>query len=165
MNNDNPTVLRQISEMLAKNGCQILTTQWLKEKFREVSATYNETRKKIEIFLANTTTLPRILIFDTRQGIPSKLVKEVFHPLFERNVAVIALIYSKSPQEPVRVSFRVTKTEQSFYDVSIVAKTFGGGGHRMAAACSPKSEEIPEILMQELKKIAKPNDTIQCIHI
>ncbi len=165
MNNDSPAVLRQISEMLAKNGRQILTTQWLQEKFRDVRATYNETRKKIVIFLANTPTLPRILIFDTRQEIFSKLVKEVFHPLFERNVAVIALIYSKSPQEPVRISFRVTKTEQSFYDVSIVAKAFGGGGHRMAAACSPKSEEIPEILMQELKKIAKPNDTIEYIHI
>ncbi|MHA2243559.1 MAG: DHHA1 domain-containing protein [Candidatus Hodarchaeales archaeon] len=165
MNNDNSEFLRDISEMLAKKGHEILTTQWLQEKFREVRATYNKARKKIEIFLANTPTLPRILIFDARQGIPSKLVKEVFKPLFERKVAVIALIYSKSPQDPIRVSFRVTKAEQSYYDVSIVAKAFGGGGHRMAAACSPKSEEIPEILMQELKKIVKPDDTIQYIHM
>ncbi len=165
MNSDNPAILRQISELLAKNGRQILTTQWLQENYRKVHSTYNETQKKINTFLANAPTLPRILIFDTRQTLPNKLAKKVFNPLFKRNVAVIALIYSKSPQEPIRVSLRVIKSEQSSYDVSTVAKTFGGGGHRMAAACSPTSDVIPDILIQELRKIAKPNDTVQYLQL
>ncbi|UCG02040.1 MAG: hypothetical protein JSW11_20900 [Candidatus Heimdallarchaeota archaeon] len=161
MNSDDPYVLRLISELLAKNGRQILSTSWLKEKYSEIRTIYDETQKKIIKFIKNTPNLPRILILDTREAINSKLAKETFLPLFERNVAVIALVYSKSAQEPVRVSFRVTKTEQSSYDVSTVAKVFGGGGHRMAAACSPTSDKIPNILKQELMKIAKPSDTIQ----
>ena len=165
MNSNNPSILSQISQKLAKNGNGILSSQWLREKYREVRTKYDETRRKINNFLENTQKLPRILIFDTRQAIPHTLAKEVFQPLFERNVAVIALIYSKSPQEPVRVSFRVTKAEQAFYDVSTVAKAFGGGGHSMAAACSPKTEEIPNSLIQELEGIAKPGDTLKYLHI
>jgi single-stranded DNA-specific DHH superfamily exonuclease len=165
MNSDDPIVLRLISELLAKNGRQILSTSWLQEKYREVSAIYDETHNKIKKFTETALNLPRILIFDTRQVINNKLAKEVFQPLFERNVVVIALVYSKSAREPVRVSFRVTKTEQSSYDVSVVAKAFGGGGHRMAAACSLSSDKIPDILKQELRKIAKPNDTIQYLQL
>lgn len=165
MNSDDSIVLRLISELLAKNGRQILSTSWLQENYREVCEIYDETQNKIKKFLANTPILPRILIFDTRQAINNKLAKEVIRPLFERNVAVIALVYSKSAQEPIRVSFRVTKPEQSSYDVSVVAKTFGGGGHRMAAACSPSSDTIPKILKQELKKIAKQGDTVQYLQL
>ncbi len=165
MNSDDSIVLRLISELLAKNGRQILSTSWLQEKYREVSAIYDDTHNKIKKFIETTPNLPRILIFDTRQAINNKLAKEVFRPLFEQNVVVIALVYSKSAQEPVRVSFRVTKAEQSSYDVSVVAKAFRGGGHRMAAACSLSSDKIPDILKQELRKIAKPNDTIQYLQL
>ncbi len=165
MNNDNVTVLRHISELLARKGRRILTTNWLEEKYQGVHELYEETRKKIDSFLTNVPELPRILILDTRQEIPAKLAKEVFFPFFNRNVAVIALIYSKSPQEGLRVSFRVTKTEQSFYDVSLVAKTFGGGGHRMAAACSPNPKIVPDGIVQELKKIAKPDDNVQYLKL
>jgi len=161
MNNDDPNVLRLISELLAKKGRQILSTSWLQEKYSETRSIYDETQEKIKNFLNNTKNLPRILIIDTRQTINNKLAKEVFRPLFKHNVAVIALVYSKSALEPVRVSFRVTKTEQSSYDVSTVAKAFGGGGHSMAAACSISANKIPNILQQELMRISKPNDTVQ----
>lgn len=165
MNSDNTTVLRHISELLANKGRQILTTKWLEEQYHEVHELYEETHKKIDRFLMNVPELPRILILDTRYEIPAKLAKEVFHPFFKRNVAVIALVYLKSPQEELRVSFRVAKSEQSFYDVSLVAKTFGGGGHRMAAACSPNPNAIPEEIVQELEKIAKPDDNLQYIQL
>ncbi len=165
MNSDNTTVLRHISELLADKGRQILSTKWLEEKYHGVHDLYEETHKKINKFLMNVPILPKILILDTRQEIPAKLAKELFRPFFKKNVAVIALIYSKSPQEGLRVSFRVAKSEQSFYDVSIVAKTFGGGGHRMAAACSPNPEAIPEGIVQELKKIAKPDDNVQYLQL
>jgi hypothetical protein len=165
MNSENPSVLNQISQKLADKGRGILASKWLREKYQEVSDEYDETRKKINDFLENTQSLPRILILDTRQVIHHALAKEVFQPLFERNVAVVALIYSKSSQEPVRVSFRVTKSEQTFYDVSIVAKALGGGGHSMAAACSLKNEEIPNSLIQELEGIVKPSDTLKYIHL
>ncbi|MFX1282498.1 MAG: DHHA1 domain-containing protein [Promethearchaeota archaeon] len=165
MNSDNLDILRKISELLSEYGKQILTTQWLQENYNRVQSTYYETHNKIRNFLENFPTLPRILILDTRQVLHSKLSKEVFQPLFKRKVAVIALIYSKSTQEPVRVSFRVSKAEQPNYDVSTVAKAFGGGGHRMAAACSPKSDEIPEKLIQELEKIAISGDIIKYLHL
>ncbi|MFX0015795.1 MAG: DHHA1 domain-containing protein [Promethearchaeota archaeon] len=165
MNSDNLDILRQISELLARKGNRILSSKWLEEKFDKISSIYVETKKTIKDFLAMITSFPRILIIDSRQAIHSKLAKEVFQPLFEQNVAVIALIYSKSSEEPLRVSFRVTKSEQLLYDVSIVARAFGGGGHRMAAACSPKSEEIPEILIQELEKIALQGDDIKYINL
>ena len=165
MNNDDPNVLRIISELLAKKGRQILSTSWLQEKYNETRSIYDETQEKIKNFLDKTKNLPKILIIDTRQTINNKLAKEVFRPLFEHNVAVIALVYSKSASEPVRVSFRVTKTEQSSYDVSIVAKAFGGGGHRMAAACSVSADKIPNILKEELMRITKPNDTVQYLRL
>jgi len=107
------------------------------------------------------------LVLDTRGIIPGNLSKEVFRPLFKQGVVVIALLYSKSSTEPIRVSFRVTKSnnEQDFYDVSIVAKAFNGGGHRMAAACTPTPKDIPTNLMQELKKITKPTDNIQYLKL
>ena len=165
LNNDDPSVLRLISELLAKKGRQILSTSWLREKYSESRSVYVESQKKIKNFLDNTQNLPRIIVIDTRSTINNKLAKEVFRPLFERNVAVIALVYSKSAQEPVRVSFRVAKPEQSSYDVSTVAKVFGGGGHSMAAACSVSADKIPSILQQELMRIAKPNDTIQYLQL
>ncbi len=165
MNSDDPVSLRKISELLAKKGRQILTTQWLQENYSKVRSIYEDTHNKIKEFLANNSTFPRILILDTRQALPSKLAKEVFQPIFERNVAVIALVYSKSTQEPIRVSFRVAKAEQMRYDVSTVAKRFGGGGHRMAAACSPKYEEIPEKLVRELENIALVGDSIKYLHL
>jgi single-stranded DNA-specific DHH superfamily exonuclease len=165
MNNDDANILRLISELLAKKGRQILSTSWLQGKYSEIQAIYEDTQQKIKNFLKMTPDLPQILIIDTRQVISNKLAKEVFRPLFERNVAVIALIYSKSAQEPVRVSFRVTKTKQSSYDVSKVAKAFGGGGHSMAAACSLSSDKIPDKLKHELLKISQLNDTIQYLKL
>ncbi|MFW9905791.1 MAG: DHHA1 domain-containing protein [Candidatus Thorarchaeota archaeon] len=165
MNNDDSTILRLISELLAKKGRQILSTSWLQVKYSEIQSIYEDTQKKIKNFLKRTPDLPQIVIFDTRQAICNKLAKEVFRPLFERNVAVIALVYSKSAQEPIRVSFRVTKAKQSFYDVSTVARAFGGGGHTMAAACSLSSAEIPDKLKYELLKIAQLNDTIQYLQL
>jgi hypothetical protein len=165
MNSDDSKVLRLISELLAKKGRQILSTSWLQEKYTEIQSIYEDTQNKIIKFLNRTPILPQILIVDTRHTLNNKLAKEVFRPLFERNVAVIALIYSKSAQEPIRVSFRVTKTKQSLYDVSKVAKVFGGGGHRMAAACSLSSDRLLDKLKHELMKIAQPKDTIQYLQL
>ncbi|UCE12320.1 MAG: hypothetical protein JSV04_08970 [Candidatus Heimdallarchaeota archaeon] len=165
MNSDDPAVLRQISELLAENGKLILSSTWLQENYRKVQGVYEKTKKAIEEFLIRPVQLPRILAIDVRQALPNKLVKDIFKPLFSRNVAVVALIYSKSPQEPVRVSFRVAKPEQRFYDVSKVAMKFGGGGHRMAAACSLTPKDIPETLLQELEEIAKPQDSIEYLQL
>ncbi len=160
MNMGDKAFLRQISELLAKNGNEILTTQWLKTNYSAVSEIFSETQMKIKRFLDDVKNLPNILILEV-QSLPAKLAKEVVRPFFKRGVAVLAVVYEKSSMEPVRVSLRVTKTKQDIYDVSIVAKAFGGGGHRMAAACSPKREEIPEKLKQELLKIAQERDVIQ----
>jgi oligoribonuclease NrnB/cAMP/cGMP phosphodiesterase (DHH superfamily) len=164
MNNDNKTFLRELSELLAEKGKDILITTWLKEHHLKVFDIFEETHQKIQFFLSKHTQLPRILILDVRESLPNKLAKEVFRPIFNRNVAVIALLYSKSYEEPLRISFRVKKEEQENYDVSIVAEAFGGGGHRMASACSPKSNDIPNKLIQEIQKISKPNDTLQYLH-
>ncbi len=78
---------------------------------------------------------------------------------------MIALIYIKSINENIRISFRVTKTKQDLYDVSIVAKAFKGGGHRMAAACSPKHDNFLIKLRKELKRIAQPHDHLEYLRL
>jgi hypothetical protein len=160
MNSDNPAFLRKISEILAERGKAILKTHWLEEEHKKVVNTYTETQEKIFSFLERHPTLPRFVIIDTRDIIPGKLAKGVFGPFFKQKVAVIALVYKKNVEEPLRVSFRVIKSEQDYYDVSVVASHFGGGGHRMAAACNPDSNSIPEELINQLKTISKTTDTI-----
>ncbi len=160
MNAEDHSFLRALSELLAKLGKGILQTRWLEEKHESVLAIYEKTSEIISAFFQLHPELPRIVIIDTRKTIPGNLAKEVFKPLFDRNVAVIALVYDKSIAEPLRVSFRVTKAEQEKYDVSKIATFFGGGGHRMAAACTPNPEMVPEELINQLKTIRKTKDTI-----
>jgi hypothetical protein len=161
MNVEDSLFLRTISELLAKYGKEILKTQWLKEQHLKVVTVYEETHQVIKTFLDNNPLIPRIVIIDSRKIIPGKLAKEVFRPLFDQGAIIIALIYQKSSTEPVRISFRVAKAEQDNYDVSIVARNFGGGGHRMAAACSVNPLDIPEKLMNQLKTIVLRNDTVK----
>ncbi|MFX0150815.1 MAG: DHHA1 domain-containing protein [Candidatus Hodarchaeota archaeon] len=165
VNNDDTMVLRRISELLAEFGRGILTNQWLIQNHINVQSIFDETQQRISDFLRKTINFPNIIILDTRGVIPGKLAKEVIRPIFDRGVSVIAVVYSKSYEEPIRVSLRVTKTKQDLYDVSLVAKAFNGGGHRMAAACSPKKEDIPNKLKRELIRIAKPSDNVQYIHL
>ncbi len=167
MNGDNPKVLRKISTLLSNLGNNILSTTWVQNNYRKYQSVFERTRKKIDIFIESLDEYPRILILDTRGSIPGKLAKEVFRAIFEKGVAVIALIYNKSPNELIRISFRVTKrnNEQDFYDVSLVAKIFNGGGHKMAAACTINSNQIPLSLIKELKKIVRPNDEIRFLHL
>ncbi|MFX0172132.1 MAG: DHHA1 domain-containing protein [Candidatus Hodarchaeota archaeon] len=165
VNNDDKMVLRRISELLAEFGRGILTNQWLIQNHINVQSIFENTKLKISDFLKKTKSFPNIIILDTRGTIPGKLSKEVIRPIFNRGVSVIALVYSKSHEEPIRVSLRVTKTKQDLYDVSHVAKAFDGGGHRMAAACSPKKGDIPDKLKKELARIAKPSDKIQYMHL
>ncbi|MFW9855588.1 MAG: hypothetical protein ACFFFG_11030 [Candidatus Thorarchaeota archaeon] len=162
---DTPTILRQISALLAQHGDGILLSPWLKEKEGEIREVFEQTHKTIENFLKKAPKLAPILILDTRNVIPGKLAKEVIKPIFELGVAVLAVIYQKSSDEPIRVSFRVTKGKQQDYDVSLTAMTFGGGGHSMAAACSPDKMDIPTNLKNELRKIALPGDNIQYLHL
>ena len=160
MNSDNPIFLRKISELLAELGKDILKTEWLEEEHKKVISIHETTQRKIFSFLDRHPILPRFVIIDTREIIPGKLAKGVFGPFFKQHAAVIALVYKKNVEEPLRVSFRVSKSEQDLYDVSLVASYFGGGGHRMAAACNPKSDSIPTKLINQLKTIAKSTDTI-----
>ncbi|MHA2225501.1 MAG: DHHA1 domain-containing protein [Candidatus Hodarchaeales archaeon] len=165
MNLDNPENLRKISELLSRLGKKILKSQWLIENYEKVESVCVETKEVIKRFVSQRNSFPRILIMDTRPSIPNKLAKEVFPPLFKKNVAVIAAIYMSAPSGELRVSFRVNRLEQRHYDVSRVASAFGGGGHIMAAGCSPKPEEIPEKLVQELRNIAKPKDSIEFVKL
>ena len=143
MNGDNPEVLRKISTLLSNLGSNILSTTWVQQNYEKYQEVFERTHKKIDNFIKSIEEYPRILVLDTRGSIPGKLAKEVFRPIFEKDIAVVALIYSKSSNELIRVSFRVTKrnNEQEFYDVSLVAKTFNGGGHKMAAACTINSNQ------------------------
>ncbi len=161
MNVEDLSFLRDISELLAKKGRMILETQWLKDHHSKVVAAYHKTHQVIKSFLDTHSLIPRVVIIDSRNIIPGKLAKEVFKPLFDRGTVIIALIYKKSNNEPTRVSFRVTKTEQEKYDVSAVAKHFGGGGHRMAAACTPNLSDIPDEIINQLKTIMKTTDTVE----
>jgi oligoribonuclease NrnB/cAMP/cGMP phosphodiesterase (DHH superfamily) len=167
MNSDNPEVLRKISALLSYYGNDILSTEWVIQNYKDFQEIFESTLNRINIFVESMKEYPRILIIDTRGSIPGKLAKEVFRPVFNQDVAVIALIYEKSTIEPIRISFRVTKrnNEQNFYDVSLVAKAFNGGGHKMAAACTTTSQDIPSSLIQELRKIAKPSDEIQYMQL
>ncbi|MHA2306251.1 MAG: DHHA1 domain-containing protein [Candidatus Hodarchaeales archaeon] len=167
MNGDNPEVLRKISTLLSNYGSDILSTAWVLQKYKDYQEIFESTLNKINTFVESMEVYPRILIIDSRGSIPGKLAKEVFRPVFDQDVAVIALIYEKSATEPIRVSFRVSKrnNEQNFYDVSLVAQAFNGGGHKMAAACTTSSKDIPDSLIQELRKIAKPSDEIQYLQI
>lgn len=167
MNGDNPEVLRKISMLLSNYGSKILSTTWVKQNYENYQEVFEKTHKKINTFIESIGEYPRILILDTRGSIPGKLAKEVFRPIFEKDVAVVALIYIKSSTELIRVSFRVTKrnNEQDFYDVSLVAKAFNGGGHKMAAACTITSNQIPGSLIKELKKIVRPSDEIRFEHL
>jgi len=158
---DDSTFLRTISQLLAKKGKGILKTEWLKAEHQKVVTTYDRTREVIKKFLNAHPILPQIVIIDTLDNIPGKLAKEVFQPFFEHNAIIIALIYRKTITDSIRVSFRVSKPEQDNYDVSIVAKALGGGGHRMAAACTPDPELIPEIVIEQLLKIKKASDNIK----
>lgn len=167
LNSDNKEFLRELSEILAKEGRNILESDWLIRKSKESNSIFSDTLAKIHSFLRNQTQLPQILILDTRNFIPSKLAKEVIKPVFERGVLVVAVIYSKSIDEPVRVSFRVSKSVQDAdrYDVASVAQIFGGGGHKMAAACTPDQSDIPDRLLKELQKISRKGDSIEYINL
>lgn len=162
---DDPISLRHISTLLATHGDEILTSSWLVERHNGVREEFERTHYVIQEFLNRAPKLAPILILDTRDSIPGKLAKEVIKPIFDLGVAVIGVVYRKSPEEPLRVSFRVTKTKQENYDVSLTAKAFGGGGHRMAAACSPKATDIPENLKFELQKIARSGDLVQYLKL
>ena len=161
MNVEDLSFLRTISELLAKHGKGILNSQWLKNHHFKVAAVYKETHRIIKTFLDNQSMVPRVVIIDSRDIIPGKLAKELFQPLFDRGATIIALIYRRSISEGTRISFRVTKAEQDNYDVSIVAKHFGGGGHRMAAACTPSPKDIPKKVINQLKTLISPTDTIE----
>ncbi|MHA1973538.1 MAG: DHHA1 domain-containing protein [Candidatus Hodarchaeales archaeon] len=165
LNSDNPHFLRQISENLAKMGKNILGSQWLEDNFVALKETYTRTQEVIQNFLKRTKSFPQILILDTRGAIPPKLAKEVFKPLFNLNISVIALIYQKSEKEKLRVSLRVKKDKQDIYDVSKVARALNGGGHIMAAACNPDPKKFPNNLIKELKKIACQKDEISILHL
>ncbi|MFW9778580.1 MAG: hypothetical protein ACFFE8_06965 [Candidatus Heimdallarchaeota archaeon] len=162
---DAPKILREISVLLAQKGDNILLSPWLKQKVSEIRDSFDQTNRIIEKFLMKTPKLAPILILDTRNVIPGKLAKEVIKPIFDLGVAVLAVIYHKSSEEPIRTSLRVTKSKQQDYDVSLTAMAFGGGGHRMAAACSPDEIDIPKNLKNELQKIALPGDTIQYLRL
>ncbi len=161
LNVEDTSFLLTISQLLAEQGKGVLTTKWLEVEHQKVVSTFDRTRKVIKKFLKQYTVLPRIIVIDTRETIPGKLAKEVFQPFFEHNAVVIALIYKKSANDDVRVSFRVTKPEQENYDVSIVAAALGGGGHRMAAGCTPESKLLPEIVIKQLLTIKKSSDDIE----
>jgi oligoribonuclease NrnB/cAMP/cGMP phosphodiesterase (DHH superfamily) len=161
LNVENLSFLRTISNLLAQLGKGILNTEWLKLEHKKVVTTYDKTREIIKKFLERHPHLPQIVVIDTREIIPGKLAKEVFQPFFEHNATIIALIYKKSITAPTRVSFRVSKPKQAEYDVSTVATDLGGGGHRMAAACTPDPESIPQVIIAHLKKIKKASDTIE----
>ncbi|MHA1444868.1 MAG: DHHA1 domain-containing protein [Candidatus Hodarchaeales archaeon] len=161
LNVDDSSFLRIISQLLAQEGKGILKTEWLKTEHEKVVTIYEKTREVIRKFLKAHPLLPQFVVIDTREVIPGKLAKEVFQPFFERNAAIIALIYEKSSTDLTRVSFRVSKSEQDKYNVSTVAKALGGGGHRMAAACTPDPELLPEIVIEQLLTIKKPSDSIE----
>ena len=161
MNVENHEFLRNLSVLLAKHGKGILKTQWLKDHHLKVVTVYNETHQVISTFLLTHPVIPSVVIVDSRDSIPGKLAKELFKPLFEQGAIIIALIYKKSADEAIRISFRVTKAEQDNYDVSLVAKKFGGGGHRMAAACSVSPLEIPRNLINQLKTIMQQSDEVE----
>jgi hypothetical protein len=160
LNVDDKSFLLTISALLAEQRKGILKTEWLEVEHQKVISTYDRTRKVIMKFLNQNPVLPRFVVIDTREAIPGKLAKEVFQPFFEHNAVVIALIYKKSANEDVRVSFRVSKPEQDNYDVSTAAKALGGGGHRMAAACTPDPKLLPEIVIKQLQNIKKMSDEI-----
>lgn len=163
MNSSNYVILRDISALLAFEGKNILKTEWLTSQHEQVATIYSETQLKIDSFIKKNQIFPRILILDTRGKINEKLAKEVFEPFFKFNIAIIALIYIKTPDEPLKVSLRVKKSEQENYDVSLVAKALNGGGHRMAAGCNPNPQNFPLNLINELKKIKKPTDSLETI--
>ncbi|MHA1332064.1 MAG: DHHA1 domain-containing protein [Candidatus Hodarchaeales archaeon] len=165
LNSDNPLFLRQISNNLAKLGKGILDSKWLKTNYEALKETFYKTQETIRKFLQTRKSFPQILILDTRGAIPGKLAKEVFKPLFNLDISVIALIYKKSEKENLRVSLRVRKNKQDIYDVSKVAKALNGGGHTMAAACNPDPEAFPDNLLRELKKIAKEEDDIKILQL
>ena len=161
MNERNHSFLRKLSELLAELGEGVLNSKWLEREYLAVMDVHKKAKEKISTFIEEHPELPRILLIDTRKIIPGTLAKEVFKPLFDQKVAVIALLYEKSKFEPLKVSFRVNKPEQDSYDVSKVAAFFGGGGHRMAAACTPNPTAIPEELIHQLRKIMKSDDDIE----
>ncbi len=161
LHSDDPSFLRKISNLLASYGKKILELDWMTKEYNKVVSLFQKTKEKIEGFLQDNPTLPEIVIIDTRNFIPGKLAKEIFKPFFKRKVNIIALIYKKGNQDPVRVSFRVTKSKQKIYDVSVIAKNLGGGGHRMAAGCTPNTELIPKGLIAQLKTIRKESDKIE----
>ncbi len=165
LNVENKLILREISELLAENGKDVLQTPWLKKKHIEVVFIYQETHQAISKFLEVHTVIPRFVLIDSRDFIPGKLAKEIFKPLFDHGAVVIALIYNKTTNEIPRISFRVTKAEQDNYDVSVVARHFGGGGHRMAAACTPNPHDIPEEVMNQMKTIMLPIDTVEFLSL
>lgn len=161
LNVDDLSFLRAISQLLAQQGKGILRTEWLKTEHKKVVTIYEKTREVIKKFLNAHPLLPQIMVIDTREVIPGKLAKEVFQPFFQHNAVIVALIYKKSSTDPIRVSFRVSKPEQDNYDVSTVATALGGGGHRMAAACTPDPELIPRNVIKQLLTIKKASDSIE----
>jgi len=161
LNVDDKSFLLTISQLLAEQGKGVLATKWLEVEHQKVISTYDRTRKVIKKFLKQYPALPHFVVIDTCEAIPGKLAKEVFQPFFEHHAVVIALIYKKSANEDVRVSFRVSKPEQDNYDVSTIATTLGGGGHRMAAACTPDPKLLPEVVIKQLLTIKKLSDEIE----
>ncbi len=161
LNVDDSSFLRVISRLLAQHGKAILETEWLRAEHQKVATIYEKAREVIKEFLNAHPLLPQIVVIDTREVIPGKLAKEVFQPFFRHNAVIIALIYKKSSTDLTKVSFRVSKSEQDNYNVSTVATALGGGGHRMAAACTPNPELIPEIVIEQLLTIKKASDSIK----
>lgn len=62
----------------------------------------------------------------------------------------VAILFTELAKDEVKVSFR----SKSIADVNSIAKTFGGGGHLRASACTIKGdlEEVKEKVLAEVEK-------------
>jgi bifunctional oligoribonuclease and PAP phosphatase NrnA len=83
---------------------------------------------------------------------PSEMEGVVDYSLFLRGVE-IGLLFTEKENEKTKVNLR----SQNAFDVSQVARIFGGGGHRNAAGCTLNLslKEAEKIVVEQIEKILK----------
>lgn len=101
----------------------------------------------------------RICLFELKKGTLEKYGVGsneteglVNHTLFTKGVAV-GILLIELEENRVRVGLR----SQNNFDVSKLAKEFGGGGHKNAAGCivSAKLEEVKQLILKQIGKELK----------
>ncbi|MFX0091397.1 MAG: DHH family phosphoesterase [Candidatus Hodarchaeota archaeon] len=163
-NLDNVAALHKLTLLIAEHGSDIINQKWVKNQYAEFQEEIVKVQEMVRKTLDKVSDA-KFLIIDARETISGKFSKVVFPIGFERDVKVIAAVFTDPIVQLTGASFRVGKPWQDQYDVRQIAEQLGGGGHKMAAATRAKDGNwLYEQVYQEMKKLAeKTNEELKIV--